>query len=137
MKRIMLIAIALCILGTSLHLTSGNAHAQTRAALAPQHTATTLEIKMPADGSTYPFWFLWGAGMCVSHGDLSGTEFAGKGAGWAYVITRMTKFGASWPEAAPIAAIYGAVSWLLSFVDKGRGVCVVEVPFLYSWVWAQ
>lgn len=129
----MLITAALCILATSLLLTSGNVHAQTRTALAPQH------VTMPAnDGSTYPFTNWWGYGMCLSHGTLGWVEWAGQGAGIVYGMQQMEQAGVPASEAGVIAFVIGAASWALKPFDRGRGVCIERtwvqwMPFPLVW----
>jgi hypothetical protein len=119
-RRVALAMLALCILATSLLLTSGAAHAQTRAVLTPQHTQHTA---VALDNSSYWFWAGWaGWGYCFSHDQtqaignntsvgrtmLDGVTFALFGAWLGILATGIIESNAS--------------NWLSK--DRGSGDCL-------------
>jgi hypothetical protein len=137
MRRIVLTGLALCILLALLAVSSGAVNAQTREANTSRQASAILVAKVADDGgSNSVFYYLWGVGLCVNHSTLQYLENAGAGDGWTYAIAQVTKL-VSFPEAVPIAVFYGALVYLLSQYDNGRGVCVVELPPIGGWFWSQ
>lgn len=134
MRRLILIPLALCILAGSLLFSSGNAHAQTRADLAPRQIAIAAD-----SGYTYSFYGgSWGWGFCLSHDTLQG--FAD---GSAYPRQLVYGFIAvkvgDWPGYIAFAGLDGISWWLQHVVDRGRGICVGFVwgSLAAGWIWPQ